>query len=517
MKKAWKRMFVLLLATCMLLAGCGSGGNDEASGNGGESDGPRDTIVVAQNADPTNLDPYGTTDSPAIRVTKQIFEGLVTRDDEGNVIPALAESWEVVDDCTYIFHIRQGVKFHNGEELTANDVAFSFSKIGESPHASSLRASIDFENSRVIDEYTYEMKLTEPFGPILNHLCHGVMAIVNEKAYTEAGDNVGQQPVGTGPYKFVSWTTGDRIDLVANEDYWGGAPKTKNVVFRCIPEIASRSIEVETGGVDVAINVQASELERLESNPDVKVFRKEANTVNFICFTCNKAPMDDVRVRQAIDLAINKQAILEVVYQNTGIIAPGPMSPTTWAFNNDLPEHAYDPEAAKELLAEAGYPEGFDITITANEDQVRLDICEMVQAQLSQIGINVEIVTLEWGAFLEEVYVGGLDMFTLGWTADTGDPDYALYASFHSSMHGEGGNMSFYTNEEVDRLLDLGRTSTDPDEREAAYLEAQEIIWEEVPCVFLQVPEDLIAYNADLQGFGMTVDSQLKLKDFYYE
>ena len=141
----------------------------------------------------------------------------------------------------------------------------------------------------------------------------------------------------------------------------------------------------------------------------------------------------------------------------------------------------------------------------------------MVQAQLGQIGINEEIVTLEWGAFIEQVYVGGMDMFALGWTADTGDPDYALYASFHSSMHGEGGNMSFYTNEEVDRLLDLGRTSTDPEERKAAYEKAQEIIWEEVPCVFLQVPEDLIAYNADLQGFGMTVDSQLKLKDFYYE
>lgn len=510
MKTLKKTLALLLVALSLLTVGCGKS-------DGGKSTAGKDTIIVAQGADPKSLDPYGTTDSPAGRVTTQIFEGLVARDDEGNIIPSLAESWDIVDDCTYVFHLRKGVKFHNGEEFKASDVAFSFSQIAVSPHASSIRASIDFENSKVIDDYTFEMKMTEPFGPILNHLCHQVMAIVNEKAYTEAGENVGQSPIGTGPYKFVSWQTGDRIELTANEDYWNGVAKTKNVVFRCIPEIASRSIEVETGGVDVAISVQASELDRLESNPDVTVFRKDAPTTNFLAFTCKNSPMDNVKVRQAIDMAINKQAILDVVYQGTGLIATGPMSPGIWAFNTELPEHKYDPEAAKALLAEAGYPDGLKLSITCNEDQTRLDIAEMVQSQLAQIGVEIEIITLEWGAFIDKVYVGSMDMFGLGWTADTGDPDYALYASFHSSMHGEGGNMSFYSNPEVDRLLDLGRTSTDPEVRKQAYKEAQEIIWEEVPCVFLQNPEDLIAYNSNLKGFGMRVDNQLKLKDFYYE
>ena len=167
-----KKLIALLLSLCTMLTVVGCSNKADTADNGA-----KDTLVVAQGSDPTSLDPYGTTDSPAIRVAHCVFETLVTRDDEGNIAPMLAESWDIKDDCTYIFHLRKGVKFHNGEELKASDVAFSFSKIAESPHASSIRATIDFENSKALDDYTFEMKLTEPFGPILNHLGHAVMAI----------------------------------------------------------------------------------------------------------------------------------------------------------------------------------------------------------------------------------------------------------------------------------------------------------------------------------------------------
>ncbi len=476
----------------------------------------KDTLIIAQGADAKTLDPYNTTDSPAGRVMSVIFDTLLTRDDDGNVAPALVESWEVVDEVTYIFHLRKGVKFHNGEEFKASDVAFSFSQIAQSPHAESIRATIDFENSRVIDDYTFEMKMTEPFGPILNHLGHQVMSIVNEKGYTEAGDKVGQNPVGTGPYKFSSWATGDRIDLVANDEYWGTKPQIKNLVYRNIPETASRTIEVETGGIDVSIDVQPSELKRLEANKNINVFRRQASSISFLAFNSNKAPFDNTKVRQALNMAINREAIFKVVYQGIGSLATAPMANVVWAYNDQLPAYEYNPAKAKQLLAEAGYPNGLEVSIACDQNQQRLDTAEMAQAMLAEIGVKVTIETLERGAFIDKVIGGQLQMFGLGWSSDTGDPDYALFALFHSSMHGAGGNMGFYTNSQVDELLQLGRSSTDADVRKDAYLKAQEIIWNEVPYIFIQTPEDVVVYNAKLQGFGVYDDGQLKVEEFYF-
>ena len=369
-----KKLIALLLSLCTMLTVVGCSNKADTADNGA-----KDTLVVAQGADPTSPDPYGTTDSPAIRVAHCVFETLVTRDDEGNIAPMLAESWDIEDDCTYIFHLRKGVKFHNGEELKASDVAFSFSKIAESPHASSIRATIDFENSKALDEYTFEMKLTEPFGPILNHLSHAVMAIVNEKAYTEAGDQVNEKPCGTGPYKFVAWYPADRIEMVAFDDYWGEKAAITNLTWRTIPEIASRSIEVEAGTVDVAIDIQASELARLEKVEKVTTFKEERSSINFICLNNLIAPFDNVKVRQAINMAIDVDAICNVVYQGTGAVAQAPMSKSVWAYNDNLPPHERNVEKAKELLAEAGYPDGFTCTMTCDQNQQRLDTAEMVQ------------------------------------------------------------------------------------------------------------------------------------------
>lgn len=514
----------LLLVGVMLLTACGGGGGGTGAGSGAPAadasssagaaeapagDSAKDSLVVGLTANPTSLNPYATTDSPAYRVGYNIHETLVTRDSDMNIIPALAESWEIVDDTTYIFKIRQGVKFHNGETLTAHDVKFSFDQLDGNPHAESVAGTIDFANCKATDDYTFEMKMTTPFGPILQHLSHPVTSIVNEKAYTEAGENYSQHPVGTGPYSFVEWKVDDYVQLTRFDDYWGDTAKIKDLTFRIITESATRSIEVESGGIDLAIQVTPSEVSRLEANDKVVVNFQETFTTNFIGLTTTHTPYENAKVRQAVNYAIDKNAILSVVYQGIGSVGSAPVSPTVWGYNGNLPQYDYNPEKSKQLLGEAGFADGFSTTITTDENQVRRDIAEMIQAQLSTVGINVEIVTLERGAYIDKVIKGELDMFVLGWST-FGDPDYALYASFHSTQHGAGGNMSFYTNPEVDALLENGRTSVNDNDRLSAYAKAQEIIWEESPCVFIQHDTEVTAYNSALKGFNVSPEGYFR-------
>jgi peptide/nickel transport system substrate-binding protein len=512
MKKHLLRTIALLMAVSMMLltVACGGSGDSQSQG-GAEGEGAvaRDNVVVAINASPATLDPYGTTDMPAARVTTNVFDTLVCIDENNEVAPCLAESWEIVDDLTYRFKIRQGVKFHDGTELTVNDVAFSFQKNSESPHAVTVNTNIDFPNCKIIDENTFEMKLKQPFGPILRYLAAAVMAIVPEKAYTEMGEEFGIHPVGTGPYKVVDWVTDDRIELTRFDDYWGEPAKIKDVTVRLITESTTRSIEVETGGIDIGCRILASDVARLEENPNVIVDQQETYSTNFIGLTTTQPPLDNVLVRKAINYAVDKEAILKVVYQNIGTIGSAPMSPTLFGYNDSLPQYNRDLDKARELLAEAGYPDGFDITISHNEDQTRADICEMVQAQLGEVGINVTIESLEWGAFIERIYEGSLQMFVLGWSASSGDPDVALYSSFHTDNFGAGGNMTFYSNPEVDALLEEGRVSSDEEVRKEAYMKAQEIIWDECPCVFLQHDVEITAYNKNLKGFDCTPDCMI--------
>lgn len=522
MKKISK-IAILLVVAVMIISACGGksstgkdpGANPGTAGGDTAGTDSKDTIVIGLSANPVTLNPYNTTDSPAYRVIYSIHETLVKRDADMNIIPGLAESWEIVDDTTYVFHIRKGVKFHNGEELTANDVKFSFDQQNGNPHAESVTGTVDFENCKVIDEYTFEMKMKSPFGAILQNLAHPVASIVNEKAYTEAGDTYGENPVGTGPYKFVEWKADDYVSLTRFDEYWDETAKIKDVLIRIIPESSTRSIEVESGGIDIAVQVAPSEVTRLESNDKVVVDFQETFATNFIGLTNTHKPFDEVKVRQAVNYAINKEAILSVVYQGIGKVGSAPVSPTVWGYNPNLDPYAYNPDKARELLKEAGLENGFSTTITTDEDQVRRDVAEMIQAQLGEIGINVEIIPLERGAYIEKVIAGQLDMFVLGWKT-FGDPDYALYASFHTTMQGAGGNMSFYSNPKVDALLEEGRSSVDDESRLKAYAEVQEIVWEESPCIFIQHDTEVTAYSAQLQGFNISPEGYLDLNKMYF-
>lgn len=476
-----------------------SGSSDGAAGGkeGGE-------LVIAVLSDATQLDPHKGTDIPSANVYGKIFDNLVIQDENMDIQPGLATEWKQLDELTWEFKLREGVKFHDGEPFNAEAVKKTIERILD-PEVASPRAKL-FEmikEIKVVDDFTIQFKTEYPFAPLLANFAHYSGGIISPKAIAENGDDLNQNPAGTGPFKFDSWTPGAEIRLVKNDDYWGEKAKVDSVVFKVVPEDATRIAMVETGEAHIAEPVPVTEVERIESSSSMKLNRSPGLGIDYIGFNMKKKPFDDVRVRQAINLAIDTDLILEGVYNNVGTKATAPMGPGVWGHNPDLEGWGYDVEKAKKLLKEAGFENGFKTTIWTNDNKARMDVAEVVQSQLKGIGIEAEIKVVEWGAYLEATAKGEHDMFVLGWSNMTGDADYNQYFLFHTDAHGEVGNRSFYSNPRVDELIDLGRQESDPEKRHEYYNEAQKIEMEEAPMVFLRNDEDLVALGKNVNGFWM--------------
>lgn len=488
-----------MLILALALTGCAGGSNGGAAT--GEAAEVKDTLIIAQGADAKSLDPHATNDQPSSRVSKQIYSRLVEMNEEMEIVPGLAESWTYVDDTTIEFKLREGVKFHNGEELKASDVKFTLDRMMASKKVAHIIEAVT--GVEVIDDYTVRVMTEEPFGPLLSHLTHTAASILNEKAVTESGDDYGQNPVGTGPYTFVEWAAGDRITLESFADYFAGEATIKNVVFRNITEGTNRTIGLETGEIDVAYDIEPIDKARVAEHENLLLVEGPSLSYNYIGINTTKGPLADVKVRQAINYAIDVETIIEVVEEGAAELATTPIGPRVFGHNPDVEDYGYDVEKAKALLAEAGLADGFDTTIWTNDNPVRMQIAQIVQAQLAEVGINVVIEPLEWGSYLERTGKGEHDMFILGWTTVTADADYGLYALYHSSQHGGAGNRDFYTNEEVNTLLEEGRMATDPEVRKEKYAKAQEIIVSESPDVMLYYKTQNIGAQKNVKGFKL--------------
>ena len=498
MKKKFGLLVTIILSMLFLVA-CGGSGDKKEGADAGASTG-KDTLVIAQGADAKSLDPHASNDNPSSRIRVQIYDRLMDLDDNGVPQPMLAESWERPDDKTIIFHLRKGVKFHNGDEMKASDVKFSLERALAAPEVSNILTGIN--GIEVLDDYTVKVTTEKPMAAILNNLAHTTIAILSEKATKEAGDKFGQNPVGSGPYKFVSWQSGDRVTLEAFPEYWQGEAPIKNVVFRNIVEETNRTIGLETGELDIIYDIQGMDKNKLKDDDRFVVIEGPQVSMTYLGFNMKKAPYDNPKVREAISYAIDQKPIIDTVFLGAGEAANSIIGPNVWGYY-DVEKYTQDIEKAKALLAEAGYPDGFKAKIWVNDNPVRRDTAVILQDQLKQIGIDLAIETVEWGAFLDGTARGDHEMFLLGWGTVTRDPDYGIYELVSTTTMGSAGNRSFYSNPTVDKLLEEGRTELDPEKRKVIYKEIQEIIRKDIPMYMIIYPLQNVVTQKNIKNFKL--------------
>ncbi len=524
-------VFCLLLIPALLVA-CGpaedvvddiTDPDDEVTEPSADQD-----LIIATLSDAVSLDPHGSNDVPSAKVCYNIYESLVVFDEDSVLQPLLATEWEAVDELTWEFKLREGVLFHDGSELTAEAVKASFDRLLD-PEIASPRLFLFsmLEEVVVVDDYTVQFVTQFPFAPLPAHLAHSGGAIISLNAIeadyeemaagNEPGSFLAENPVGTGFFKLESWEPGNQLVMVRNDDYWGENARLDSVTFKVVPESLTRLSELETGFAHIADPVEPSDMSRVEAMDNARMDVTSVTVMAYIGYNCDKPPFDDVRVRQAISMAINKEDIIAGAYEGTAIPAEGPIAPGVFGHDPTISGLPYDKDMAAELLAEAGYADGFSTTIWTNDNPVRIMIAEYVQSELRDLNIEVDVEVIEWGAYLEGTAAGDHEMFILGWSTPTLDADYAVYALFHSDNVGDPGNRAFYRSDVADELLDRGRQEPDPNERLAIYSELQEILIEDAPMLYLVYNENLAGVNNNVMNFGVTPASMFLLQDVYIE
>lgn len=495
--------------------------SNESGKEGGE-------LVIAKSAEAVSLDPAGSNDVPSSDIQENIYESLTQLDEDLNVQPQLAESWDAVEEDVWEFKLREGVKFHDGSDFTADVVKSNIERVLDDKVASPRKFLFEMVTDiEVVDDYTVRFTTEYPFAPLPAHLAHNGGAMlaqdIIDKDYAavedgqDPGSIVNENPVGTGYFVFDEWKSGESIRLVRNEDYWGDKTLLDSVLFKVVTEDLTRVAELETGDSHIADPLSPSDFDQIDQTEGSNVQTQSSVSLSYIGFNMEKEPFDDVRVRQAISMAVDKEQIIDGIYEGFGVPAIGPIPPDVFGFDDSISGLDYDIEKAKELLADAGYPDGFETTIWTNDSRERIDTAVNLQSQLKEIGIDLKIEEIEWGAYLEQTANGEHDMFILGWSTPTGDADYAMYALFHSDNLGSPGNRTFTENEELDKLLEEGRKTPGNDERLEIYSEAQELLVDIAPMIYIHHQEFLLGVRDEVKGLTQLPTQILQLQKVYLE
>lgn len=522
--KIWSFMLLMFVALTVVLAACSSGDSSDGDTKKDNDKGTTDTaeekvLVFGRGGDSVTLDPAGATDGESFKVTQNVLETLLNFGEQDTTInEGLATKWEPSEDgLTYTFTLREGVKFHDGTDFNAEAVVKNFERWANGsedlfPYYKSMFGGFASDESRVIDsvtaegDYTVIFKLTRAQAPFLKNIAMSPFAIASPTAFEAAGDKFGDSPVGTGPFKFVEWKRNESITIEKNEEYWNPEePKLDKVIFKAIPDNSARLNDLLTGAIDLADGVNPSDGSTVEAEAALQLFERPSMNVGYLGLTSTRPPFDNQKVRQAVNYAIDKQAIVDAFFEGRAEVAKNPMPSTISGYNDDIPGYEYDPEKAKQLLAEAGFADGFEMELWAMPvprpympDGAK--VAEAIQKNLADVGITANIVSYEWATYLEKAENGEADAFLLGWTGDNGDADNFIYVLLDEDNIGSN-NYSYYSNDETHKLLIEAQTEVDEEKRNELYKQAQEIIFEDAPWVPLAHSTPLLAGDAEIINF----------------
>ncbi|MBU7032462.1 MAG: ABC transporter substrate-binding protein [Theionarchaea archaeon] len=532
---------IVLLST--LLAGCIGQAPEE------ETPAKKVTFIFGSSGDAVKLDPADVTDGESLQRMDNIHQGLVAYDGgTTNIKACLATDWEIsADKKTITFNLRKGVQFHHGfGEMTADDVVFSFARQydpnnfyyskGEWAYWGYMFS--DIQEVEKIDDYKVAIHLKNPNASIMTSLAMFTVSIVSEKAAQQYGDDYFKNPVGTGPFEFVEWVKDDHITMKAFDDYWEGRAKIDELIFKVIPDPSARLMALQAGEVHGIEHIDPTHLQIIKDDADLQLISQAGMNVGYVALNCGEGyvdanknnrwdegedvdvpgvltlpdgrqPFKDVRVRQAVAYAINKESIVKNLYKGAATVATQGLPPSLFGYNTDIKGYEYNPEKAKQLLKDAGYENGFTVTLWHMGSTSRpyfpvpTEIAEAIQNDLAAVGITAELFTEDWGTYLQDAEAGKAPMIMLGWTGDNGDPDNFLNVLYGQRVCtvGSAGNYGFKKNQEIQDILDAALMTYDQAERARLYKQANALLVEQCSHVYIAHADQNLAFLKSVKGY----------------
>jgi peptide/nickel transport system substrate-binding protein len=455
------------------------------------------TLVMIIESSPTNLDPRIGQDAQSQRIYSLIFDDLLSRGDNLDVAPGLAERWEVTDPLTYTFHLHSGVKFHDGRGLTSRDVKWTFDSLLTGKIRSTKTAAYRFvDHIDTPDDFTVTFHMKEPDAALLWNISDGAIGIVPYGS----GNEMTMHPIGSGPFRFVSAETDKEVVVERNGNYWGEKPKLARVRFAIVPDATTRALELRKGSGDAAINALTPDtVLTLERDPAIALEKAPGTVLGYLGFNLRDPILKDVRVRQAIAYALDRRPMIEYLWRGNAQPARSILPAQSWAYNGDVQRYDHNPAKAEALLDAAGYPAvngvRFHITMkTSTDENTRLMVAVM-QQQLREVGIALDIRSFEFATFFSDVTHGAFQLYGLRWIGGNEDPDIFTLCFHSSRFPPNGANRGYYSNPRVDALIDQGRREVDPAKRKPIYAELQRILAEELPYIDLWHLDNVLVHN----------------------